>query len=565
MAETLNRKKNILVQGGILAIAGIISRIIGLLYTSPLTAIIGDEGNGYYSAAFYIYSIVLLISAYSIPSAMSKLLSQKLAIREYRNAQRIFRCALIYVFVIGGICSVAVFLGAGFLVHGASIPVLRVFAPAIFLFGPLGVLRGYFQAHRTMVPTSISQILEQFINALVSLSAAWFLVQTAQRAAVGESVRAMNGAIGSAIGTGSGVAVALLFMILVYRINRDEIKALSERDTHPVMADREIFRSIISVVTPFVLSTFIYNFSTTMNSTLFSRVLTGIRALPYSEVATRFGVFSRKAMVITNLPIAFANSAAVAIMPNISTVYAKNKIEDTAALIDKTNRIIMAIAIPSAVGLLALAQPIMMLLFPQKATLAEASMLLQILAVTVVFYSLSTVSNAMLQGVGRIVAPVRNAAAALIIQSVVLYLLLVYTDLGNISLAIATIVYSLMMCILNEVSLRHVIKVGQDYKRTVGMPLLSSLIMGAAAYGIYRLCAFLIGLVLDREYFVNLISVLIAVPIAMLVYGTILIRTGGVSREEIEGLPKGSSMVRLLERLHILRRKEENETPESEE
>lgn len=171
-----NKKSNFLVQAGILAAAGFISRIIGLLYRSPLTAIIGDLGNGYYQAAYNIYTIILLISSYSIPSAISKVIAQKLGVKEYRNAHRIFRCSVWYVLAVGGVASLFLFFGAGFLVDGAAIPVLRVFAPTIFLYGLLGVLRGYFQAHRSMVQTSVSQILEQIANALVSIGAALFLI-----------------------------------------------------------------------------------------------------------------------------------------------------------------------------------------------------------------------------------------------------------------------------------------------------------------------------------------------------------------------------------------------------
>ena len=163
-----NSKKGLFVQAGILAIAGVISRIIGLLYRSPLTAIIGDEGNGYYSTAYNFYGIVLLISSYSIPSAISKILSGKIAVKEYRNAHKIFRSALIYVAIVGFLGALLLFFGADFLVVGRSATVLRFFAPTIFIFGFLGVLRGYFQAHRTMVPTSISQLIEQLFNAIVS-------------------------------------------------------------------------------------------------------------------------------------------------------------------------------------------------------------------------------------------------------------------------------------------------------------------------------------------------------------------------------------------------------------
>ena len=115
MTNNSSRKESFLVQAGILAAAGLISRIIGLLYRSPLAAVIGDLGSGYYQAAYSIYTIVLLISSYSIPSAISKVIAQKLAVREYRNAHRIFLCSIWYVLVIGGAASLFLF----FLVHAS--------------------------------------------------------------------------------------------------------------------------------------------------------------------------------------------------------------------------------------------------------------------------------------------------------------------------------------------------------------------------------------------------------------------------------------------------------------
>ena len=170
-------KNNFIVQAGILAAAGIISRIIGLLYRSPLQRVIGDLGQGYYHAAYSFYTIILLISSYSIPAAISKVIAQKLALREYRNAHRIFQCALGYVLAVGGAASLLLFFGAGFFVAPEAVPVLRTFAPTIFIYGILGVLRGYFQAHKSMSQTSVSQILEQIANAVVSVGAAWLMIR----------------------------------------------------------------------------------------------------------------------------------------------------------------------------------------------------------------------------------------------------------------------------------------------------------------------------------------------------------------------------------------------------
>lgn len=545
-----NSKKNLLKQAGILAIAGIISRIIGLLYGSPLAAIIGDEGNGYYGAAYAVYTIVLLVSSYSIPSAMSKIISGKLAVKEYKNAHKIFKCAIIYVLIVGGVGSLVLFFAADILVAGRSATVLRFFAPTIFLFGFLGVLRGYFQAHRTMVPTSVSQLLEQIFNAIVSVGGA--IILTSIAGAEDPSKRAVYGAIGSALGTGAGVLIALLFMLFVYNVNRPDIKKRVQKDTHDEMGNSEIYKMIFLIVTPFILSTCIYNLSTFLNSTLFSRILMQVKNMDESEVAYMYGIFNRKAMVITNLPIALASAAASAMIPEVSTTFAKGDVDGAGNTVSKVTRIILMISIPCAVGLFALARPVMMILFPQWASLDEASMLLRFLAITVVFYSLSTVTNAVLQGIGRVNVPVLNALFALILQTVVLSVLLIYTDLGDIALCIVTILYSFMMCVLNNIFMHKYLPVYYDLKKTYLYPSVSALVMGVAAFGVYELFELLFGFIISSKYFANLFATFVAVFVAAFVYFAVLIKSGGATEDDIKRFPKGASIAGILKKIKLL-------------
>ena len=545
-----NSKKGLFVQAGILAIAGVISRIIGLLYRSPLTAIIGDEGNGYYSTAYNFYGIVLLISSYSIPSAISKILSGKIAVKEYRNAHKIFRSALIYVAIVGFLGALLLFFGADFLVVGRSATVLRFFAPTIFIFGFLGVLRGYFQAHRTMVPTSISQLIEQVFNAIVSITGA--VILTGMAGGDDPSKRAVYGAIGSALGTGSGVLVALIFMFLVYRFNSSNIHRRIENDTHEDMGYRAAFKLILMVVTPFILSTFIYNVSTTLNSTLFTRILINIKGMEDSAVAYQYGIFSSKAMVITNLPIALASAAAAAMIPEISATLAKDGLEAAANTVSRVTRVILMISIPCSVGLFALAKPVMMILFPQKASLDEASLLLMFLAITVIFYSLSTVTNAVLQGIGKIYVPVINAFVSLLIQGAILAVLLLYTNLNDIALCIVTITYSLLMCILNNFFMKRSLEISYDIKKTYILPIVSAVVMGGVAFGMYYLSAFLFGKFIGSEYFVNLFSAIVSIAVAIPIYFVVLIKSGGASEEDIKRFPKGASIAKILKRLRLI-------------
>jgi len=173
-------EKNFLIQGSILAIAGVITKLIGAFYRIPLLNIIGTEGNGYYSVAFSIYSVALMLTSYSLPLAVSKLVSARVAIGEYKNANKIFRGAMTFALLAGGIVSLLVFFGADFIattiMHlDMSAYALRVLAPCILIVALLGVLRGFFQGMGSMIPTAISQVIEQIVNAVVSIAGAYLL------------------------------------------------------------------------------------------------------------------------------------------------------------------------------------------------------------------------------------------------------------------------------------------------------------------------------------------------------------------------------------------------------
>ena len=423
-------------QAGILAAAGIICRIIGLLYRSPLTGIIGETGNGYYAPAYRYYQMILLISSYSIPSAVSKVISQRLATHQYKNAQRIFHCSIIYVVVVGGIASLFAFFGADFLIPGRAAMVLRTLAPTIFFSGLLGVLRGYFQANRSMVQTSVSQILEQILNAAVSMLAAWGLMQIF--AGEDELTRAAWGAVGSAVGTGVGVLIALAFMLMIYHMNRKIIRRRIERDrSRDLLETGEIFKIILFMVTPVLLSTFAYNASALINQTLYLNLMQSVHNASYDDITIINGIYDTEAVGLSNIPIAIASAMASAILPSIAGSFETKKKKDVRHKISVAIKTIMFIAIPSAVGMTVLSRPIVWLLYNTNTdSIRLGGRLLAALGASIVFYSLSTLSNSILQAVGKASKPVTNAVIALAVQTVVAAALLIFTDLGIYSLPV---------------------------------------------------------------------------------------------------------------------------------
>lgn len=542
-----SKKKNgFIMQAGILAIAGIIVRIIGLLYNSPMTAILGDEGIGYYNTAYYAYTIVLLISSYSIPSAISKVIAQKLAVKEYKNAHRIFQCAFIYVLVVGGIASLFVFFGAGILVQiDNAIPALRVLAPTIFFSGILGVLRGYFQAHRTMVQTSFSQILEQILNAVFSILMAYLLLNFMGGSDTSEGLA--WGAAGGAIGTGIGVLTALLFMTGVYVLNRPIIRRRIERDTgHKTDSYREVFRMIIMVVTPFILSTFIYNANTFINQTIYQKIMMEVKGLTDTMVASHTGIVG-KAVKISNIPIALASAMASALIPGISGEYAKGDLEEARREVAKAMKVTMLISIPAAVGIGVLAKPVMLVLYPQKASIDLSSALLAVLAVSVIFYAISTLSNAVLQSIGRLNSPVINAALALLLQTAALIGMIYGLDAqyGPYYYVTAIIIYSFLMCLLNGFSMKRHLGYRQEADKTFIRPALAAAVMGAAAFGIYQGLYYLLH--------TNIISLAAAVVVGAAVYFILIICMGAVTEEEMKAMPKGYLLIRIARKTKILK------------
>ena len=541
-------------QAGILAMASMIVRVIGLLYRAPLTAIIGDEGNGYYGTAYNIYTIILMVSSYSMPSAISKLMAQKLAVGEYRNANRVFRCALTYGVLVGLVGSGLLFFGARFLVPDVAVCVLQVFAPTVFLFGILGSMRGYFQARGSMVQTSVSQILEQLANAVVSIAAAWLLMQTAVGA--DPTRRAQLGAMGSALGTGAGVLIALLFMIFCFRRSKEGRKAEILSDATGKEEKYRIFlRDTVLVITPFMLSGVIMNLTTSLNQTIYMRMLIDLKGAGETATTTLYGIFSNKAVVISNIPISIATAVSSAIIPGISAAYARRDETGARRQVGNAIRITSIIAIPSAVGLAVLARPITMLMFPQMESLELASSLLSLLAVTVIFYSISTITNAALQSIGRMNLPLVSAGIALVVQTVVLVLLLRFTDLDVRALVLVSILYSVMIFAVNQYYLRRFLGIRQDVRRDYLQPLVCAALMGAAAKAVYQLVSMAAEPVENLPkgfYFRNLAATAAALLAAVLVYGYTMVRSGTIRRKDLLSMPKGQLLVQLMEKLHWL-------------
>lgn len=541
---------NFIIQGSILAIAGIIVRLIGMLYRIPLANYIGDEGNGYYSAAYNIYSIMLILSSYSLPVAVSKMVSARLARGQYRNARKILRAALFYATIVGGVGFCALWFGSGFFAeHVIKMPysayALKVLAPTVWIMAYLGVLRGFFQGHSTMVPTAVSQIFEQIVNAVISLLAAKSLFDLGMKSNLVYGSTEYSyafGAAGGALGTGAGALTALILFVGLYLMYRPKMKRRIRKEQGTSAESYGMITSTLFLtVVPIIVSSSLYNSSTVIDNVLFGQIMTGLGEA--KQIASQWGIYSGKYHLLFNIPVAVANSLSSSLIPALSRAVAEKDRKQTLNRIASAIRFSMIIAIPSAVGLAVLAAPISNLLFPGRDNTDLIKMTCYGSSAVVV-YSLSTVTNAVLQGINRMKTPIRNAGISLVLHTVILFVMLRYLHMGIYGVLYANILFALFICILNARSIARFKRYRQEVKKTFLIPMVASAVMGAAAFGVYRAAYSIFG---------NLISTGISVLVAVAVYFVLLILLKGVDAQELRSMPGGTRLSGLARKLHLMR------------
>ena len=535
-----NRKTNFIRQGTILAMASIIVRMIGIIYRIPVANIIGDEGNGIYGAAYEIYNLALILSSYSLPLAVSKLLSTQLAKGCYKTGRKIFIAAVIFSCISGGLMALLIFFGAGFIEKhfysnftGIAVP-LKVLAITIFVVALLGTLRGFFQARKTMIPTAISQVLEQIVNAAGSIFFAWSFI----RSHAESEIAAGWGAAGSTMGTLLGAATGLFFLVFVYIIYHPIVKKQirhdrSINDTTYI----EIYKMLIATIIPVILGQTVYQLSGVIDSMMFSKLATG------DNVSTLYGVYSTKYKLLVNVPIAIASAMASSLIPTLVAAFTKGDKKGMKQKISVSIKVNMIVAFPCAFGLAFLGGPIVRMLFPSS-DYKLGGWLLATGSVAVIFYALSTVTNAALQGINLMRMPVRHAAISLVIHVILVFILLKFTKLGIYTLVIGNVTYPLAVCILNAMCVNKHLHYRQEYRTTFIIPGVSSIIMGACSFLIYH-----IGMALIHS---NTISCLIALSAAVIIYFMLILLLGGLKESDLPDFPMGMRIGRLARKLHLM-------------
>ena len=302
----------------------------------------------------------------------------------------------------------------------------------------------------------------------------------------------------------------------------------------------EITAVLVMTVIPVILSTAIYNMSSIVDNALFGQAMFALGL--QSETAKDYGIYAAKYKLLINVPIMVANSLASALIPALSRANAARDRGQVESGVSNAIRFSMIVAIPSAIGLAVMADPLIPLLFGAS---EKAVLMMHIGCFGVVFYSLSTVSNAILQGTSHMKVPVRHALISLLIHVLILEFLLMVPKLGIFAVVVADMCFALSMCILNSRALRKHLSYRQEIRRTFAGPLLCAVAMGVSTLGA--------KLLLMRFTESRALCTALPILLAVLVYAPLLILSGTVTEHELSLFPKGRQLVRLVRRMHLLR------------
>lgn len=521
----------------ILVFANALVKIIGAGFKIPLTYLIHEDGMGLFNTAYTMYTWMFVIATAGLPIAVSKMVSESVARGNRQEAHRVFNVAFYLLSVIGLAGTAALFLGARFFADtlGNSRAYIAIMAvsPALLFVAIMSAYRGYFQGLQNMIPTAISEVIE----ALGKLVIGYFLAYLW----ISEGVEYASA--GAVLGVSTGSFLGAVGLYIIYKVSHKRLVSemhSSQEYTQKVRSRRRIVSELIRIALPITIGASVFSLTNVIDLAMIMNRLKSI-GLDQVQVSMLYGSYSGYAVPLFNLPPTITVALSVSIVPAIASALAVNNIKLAKKTTESALRLTLLFALPSAVGLSLLSEPILQLVY--KNTSATVS--LSILAVAVVFVSLVLVTNAILQATGKVMIPVRNMLIGGAIKVIINYILVGNPDININGAPIGTNLCYITILILNLIAVKKATKVDYKIADFLIRPIVAVIAMGISALFTYN------SLIAMTQS--NSIATLTAITVGALLYGLMLIAVGGIKKDDIEMMPKGDKILKLFNRFGLLK------------
>lgn len=530
-------------QAAILAAASLLVRFLGFVYRLPLTNMIGDRGNAIYAGGYYIYTFLLILSSAGLPAAISKLVSERIALKQYRNAHRVFQAALVISTSLGTFFAVVMGLGAQQLANLIGIPdsyySLLTLCPTLIIVAIMSVFRGYFQGMHTMVPTAISQIIEQVFNAFFSVYLAWVFLSVNVPEGLEKNIPLASA--GGTMGTGIGALAGLIVVIFAYHLIRPYLLWRAKRCKQPYEeTKKQLIGKVLQTAWPIIAGTAVFSITNLIDMGMVVNILQQTGFSP-DEADALYGQLSGKYVTLTTLPVTISTAIATAVLPSIAASVKLKEKKQVRRKMALTYRISMIISVPAAVGISALGPQIIHMLFPSA---SDGGMLLTVGGISIIFLALCQTSTGILQGIGHIKVPVVGAILGAITKVILNAVLIRIPAINVLGAVLSTTGCYLVAGVFDVIMLSRLTGTKFDFMGSFLKPVIGSIAMAAGTIGSYNLFFQLIGS--------NTIATLLAICVAVAVYGLVMLLIKGIVEEDLQAVPGGGKLTKILKRLRLL-------------
>lgn len=577
------RTKSFMGNVTIVLFAQLIVKILGLVYRMVITNIggFGDIGLGFYNTGFQVYTVLLAVSSIGIPNAIAKMVSERVALDDFKGAHKVFKSALLLFAIIGAVCSGLLYFGADIIakhivnMNGAQY-VMRALAPSIFFVCVSSVIRGYFQGLNNMNATSNSQMLEQLFKCALTIV---FVMLT-----VGAMPKIMQiitnltllynkdlatstppEIMASWANTATSLATLISFAYLIwfyYRKKASIKKSLLDSKTikasEPTL---KLMKSILMLSIPISLASIIAAVNRVIDTATITRGIEvafagGIPAYgnnpqilsptiaQLNEYAVILSGRLSKSDTIINMPLALNVAFATVLVPSISGAVAKGDLDEASNKISYSFLISTLLILPCVSGIIFLAGPIYQIIYPNAQLGAD---LLALMAISLIFSALTQTMSGALQGLGKVFVPAIGLLVGCVFKVVLNILLIQETSINIYGAAISTIICQIVAFIISYVVLSRYLKMNIRINKHIVKPIIACLVMGVMAFVTHKTAL----LVLGTGYINNLISTLISICVAVIVYIIMLLVLKILSADDIKMLPYGNKIYSLLKKLKI--------------
>ena len=543
MEETVKKKfkgtsfmKNVL----ILMCSEIIVKVLGLVYRLVITNAegFGDAGLGYYSAGYQIYALLLTLCSIGIPSVIAKLISERIAVGNNEGAQRIFKVALKLFAGIGLFFSVTLFLGAEFIATKLlNVPdvkyVLRVLAPAIVFVSTSAVFRGYFVGQQNMKPTSVTQILEQFLNCVLSIVFVYALI--------GKEPYIM--AAGGNLSTTLSIIITFLYLIMYYKGNKIKVEKVAT--VKQEKSNIELVKTILKLSIPVTIGSIISVISSVIDTATvsnciqqaFSGMVTGGKEALEQLAMQSTGILSKVDNII-NLPIAINLAFSTALVPAISESIAKKEYDVASKRLSFSLFASIIIIVPCAIGFICLSNQILNLIYPNA---PDGANIMKLSAISMIFIALSQTINGGLYGLNKVLTPAIALAIGAVIKLILNIILISNPDINIVGAPISSIICQVIAFIICYKALISKIKLRIPPKKII-KTVISGMIMGISVY--------FINVKLNNAISPN-VSTIISILFGAIIYVVAILGLKILSKEDILMIPFGTKIYNILVKLRI--------------